>query len=136
MTNYEKYKDELYDILADALAITKAGKLMLCGRIECSECTFDFSKCDKDAKEWLKAEYVEKKVDWSLVPKDTQISIKVNGCIAKRHFLNYDPDKKEVYYYPFGKTSWTFDGKSGECPCVSEDVANLQRDEDIKRYTK
>ena len=136
MKNYEKYKDELYDILTNALAVTKAGELMLCGRIECSECIFDFNKCNKSAREWLNAEYVEKEVDWSLVPKNTQILVTLNGCVLKRYFAQYDADDKLVCHYPNGKTSWTFNRESDTLAFVPERCVTLQRREDIKRYVK
>lgn len=43
--------------------------------------------------------------DWSKIPVDTPIMVKVNGRYINRHFAGYQDNR--VFFYRDGKTSWT-----------------------------
>lgn len=112
MTNREKYKEKLLDIIesGSAIAIVK-GKPIKCRTLyECDECDlFDGSVCEysNKLKEWMQSEYKEPEVDWSKVPIDTKILVghsKDSGVI-KRHFARYEYGK--VFAFDGGNTSFT-----------------------------
>lgn len=44
-------------------------------------------------------------IDWSKIPVDTPIMVKINGQYINRHFASYNDNR--VYFYKDGKTSWT-----------------------------
>ena len=47
----------------DSVAIaSNSGKLVRCKNIECYECLFNWTNCDKEAREWAESEYIEKPV--------------------------------------------------------------------------
>lgn len=65
MTNYEKFKETLIDMLkcGDMLAVTKHGEPAVCGVLDCMHCSFASSQygfCEEDRVKWLNAEYIEK----------------------------------------------------------------------------
>lgn len=59
MLNKEKYKEELENILARSLAVSKNGKISHCASMKCSDCIFFQGGCDDAAKVWLNSEYQE-----------------------------------------------------------------------------
>lgn len=62
MTNFEKMMKDNIELIKKALenniAVTN-GKPVLCGKISCDICDYDFSVCREKAREWLDAEYKE-----------------------------------------------------------------------------
>ena len=59
MTNYEKYQDEIINLLSDNMAMDKAtGKIGLCVEIECKDCQFNSQtkNCNDMLVEFLKQE--------------------------------------------------------------------------------
>ena len=44
-------------------------------------------------------------IDWSKIPVDAPIMVKINGQYINRHFASYNDNR--VYFYKDGKTSWT-----------------------------
>lgn len=44
-------------------------------------------------------------IDWSKIPVDTPIMVKINGMYIHMHFASYQDNR--VYFYKDGKTSWT-----------------------------
>ena len=44
-------------------------------------------------------------IDWSKIPVDEPIMVKINGQYINRHFASYQDNR--VYFYSDGKTSWT-----------------------------
>lgn len=44
-------------------------------------------------------------IDWSKIPVDAPIMVKINGMYIHRHFASYQDNR--VYFYKDGKTSWT-----------------------------
>lgn len=64
MLNKEKYKDELEDILAKTVAVSKSGKIYKCtDRGNCKDCIFCTGACIGDARKWLNSEYKEQILD-------------------------------------------------------------------------
>lgn len=63
MTNLEKHKGEIFEVLkkANNLAVTKEGKVAACFDIPCTECQFATKRCRSAWKEWVNTEYVEPK---------------------------------------------------------------------------
>lgn len=58
MLNKEKYKDELEDILAKTIAVSKSGKIYKCIDSEnCNDCIFCDVACVDYARNWLNSEY-------------------------------------------------------------------------------
>lgn len=133
MTNREKYKEELLDIIESnsAVAIVK-GKPIKCKTVfKCDECDlFDGRVCmysDK-LKKWMQSEYREPEIDWSKVPVDTKIFVgrsKDSGVI-RRHFAKYEHGK--VFAFKNGMTSFT----TGEDDVTCWEFAKLAEVEDEK----
>ena len=112
MTNREKFKDELDEMLAVMIAVVK-GKPVPCEDTEgCRECDF-YGKCTKKedvALNWLNAEYQEPSVDWSKVPIDTPVLASFDGKRwYRRYFAGMRDGKPETY--DSGATSWSTDDK-------------------------
>lgn len=59
MLNKEKYKEELEDVLASSIAVSKNGKISHCASMKCGDCIFFRDGCDDAAKVWLNSEYQE-----------------------------------------------------------------------------
>lgn len=58
MLNKEKYERELEKVLANALAVSKSGKICTCtSALKCSECMFFGGNCQEKARDWLNSEY-------------------------------------------------------------------------------
>lgn len=66
MTNLEKYKDEIFEILKTTtkIAVKHDNKVVSCFGTPCSECKLNINggDCRKVWKEWANAKYVEPKV--------------------------------------------------------------------------
>ena len=66
MTNFEKYKDEILEVLktTNRLAITRDNKIVPCFSIPCDECILylKYKGCSEGWQKWADAEYVEPKV--------------------------------------------------------------------------
>lgn len=58
MTNFEKWKDELIDLIGETIAL-KDGTPVACYEISCDDCTLLDGDCNTKVKEWLLAEYKE-----------------------------------------------------------------------------
>ncbi len=64
MLNKEKYKDELEDILAKTIAVSKSGKIYKCTDSgNCKDCIFCDVACVDGARNWLNSEYKEQILD-------------------------------------------------------------------------
>ena len=58
MLNKEKYKDELENVLANEIAVSKSGEMYRCAdRGTCKDCIFCDMPCFDGAKAWLNSEY-------------------------------------------------------------------------------
>lgn len=116
MTNFEKYKDEILEIIANNQRVAlKKGEhtLRVCEGFSCVNCVFNYPQshnCNTNFANWLYDEY-EETVDWSKVPVDTKVLVRnnVSGQWYKRYFAKYENEK--VYVYPWGCTSWSADNK-------------------------
>lgn len=114
MTNMEKYKDTLTDILSGVIAVVD-GEPILCKNASCRECLFT-NNCGKyehkhEVIDWLNAEYQEPSVDWSKVPIDTPVLVSSDGKIwYRRHFAGMRDGKPETY--DLGTTSWSTECQS------------------------
>ena len=109
MTNREKFKDELDEMLSAFLAFVE-GKPVHCEDMDCQECDFR-GKCpvrEKCVIDWLNAEYQEPSVDWSKVPIDTPVLASCDGeKWYRRYFAGMRDGKPETY--DVGATSWSVD---------------------------
>lgn len=108
MTNREKFKDELDEMLSVFLAVVE-GKPVPCEDTYCQECDFR-GKCNEREDrviDWLNAEYKEPSVDWSKVPIDTPVLVRDYGenPWQRRHFAGMKNGK--LMAYDNGKTSWS-----------------------------
>lgn len=132
MTNKEHYAKEILDIACtgSSIAVTKTGKLLACDKCHCCDCAFySGTTCGNMCKEWCNSEYKEPEIDWSKVPVDTPIY----NDNEPRHFAGYNNNSDIVYFYSFGKTSFT--NKSTLASIHSWHV-KLAREEDIEKYIK
>lgn len=117
MTNREKYKEEILDLL----------RTNNCAKLETFYNTYvatQYSISDYDRISWfeiifaitlwLGEEYEEPKVDWSKVKMDTPVLVKNHEghMWFPRHFAKCDNyGNNEVFTWKAGKTSWsTLDG--------------------------
>lgn len=113
MTNKEKYKEEILDLVISDACIgidNETGELVACiSRIGCAWCKFydgPESSCTKQRKEWFNEEYVEPKVDWSKVPVDAPILVSSNEVNWYRgYFAGFDGNF--VSAWNGGATSWS-----------------------------
>ena len=66
MTNFEKYKNEIFEVLktTNKPAITKDNKIVPCFGLPCDECILylKYKGCSNGWEKWANAEYVEPKV--------------------------------------------------------------------------
>lgn len=111
MTNREKFKDELDEMLSVFLAVVE-GKPVPCEDTDCRECDFR-GKCpvrENCVIDWLNAEYQDPSVDWSKVPIDTPVLASCDGeRWYRRYFAGVRDGKPETY--DSGATSWSVDDK-------------------------
>lgn len=108
MTNREKFRDELDEMLAVFLAVAK-GKPMPCEDTDCRECDFKGRCAEREdaVLNWLNAEYQEPPADWSKVPIDTPVLVSDTGkAWTRRHFAGID-ESDNLLAYAFGKTLWS-----------------------------
>lgn len=118
MTNREKFKDELDDILIERLAV-KDGKPVVCAKTRCEECTYyGRTVCRDRIRDWLNSEYQEPSVDWSKVPIDTPvIASDDGGNWHRRYFAGVSGSTGNPMAYNSGATSWSVDyGDTCEWP--------------------
>lgn len=117
MTNFERYKKEILDFIANTRGSSPAvvdGKFAKCGDTHCSKCSLEKEKyrgvcCGNRMLLWLYEEYQEEPpVDWSKVAVDTRVLVSDDGEEwHKRHFAKYE--ESIVYVWGYGDTSWTTD---------------------------
>jgi len=78
MTNYEKYKEEIEELVinGNVLAI-KNGKPVACHVTSCNTCDCRTEgSCMAGRKKWLHSEYKEPEIDWSKVPMGTHVWVR------------------------------------------------------------
>jgi hypothetical protein len=117
MTNREKYAEQILDIALSggSVAVDEKGNFYKCSDLECKDCIFsraeqDDCYCGEKIKKWSEQEYVEPPVDWSKVPVDTKILVRVSEDEPwlKRHFARYE--NNIVFAWDSGCTSYSADG--------------------------
>lgn len=111
MTNREKFRDELDNMLSVFLAVAN-GKPVPCDDTDCRECDFKGNCMGREEAvlDWLNAEYQEPSVDWNNVPIDTPVLASCDGeRWYRRYFAGVRDGKPETY--DVGATSWSVDGK-------------------------
>ena len=110
MTNREKFRDELDNLLARIIAVVD-GEPVRCWCASCKKCLFQDS-CGKPERkkeiiDWLNAEYQEPAVDWSKVPIDTPVLASNDGKHWSRlYFAGVGDDGNPETFYS-GATSWS-----------------------------
>lgn len=108
MTNREKFKDELDEMLSVFLAVVE-GKPVPCDDTDCRECDFKGNCTGREEAvlDWLNAEYQEPPVDWSKVPIDTPVLTSLDGeSWSRQYFAGIGDDGKPETFYG-GTTSWS-----------------------------
>ena len=113
MTNREKFRDELDNMLSVFIAVAK-GKPVPCDDTNCRECDFQGSCIGREdaALNWLNAEYQEPPVDWSKVPIDTPVLVSdTEKNWHKRYFAGTDEDGV-LLAFALGGTSWSSGGET------------------------
>nr|DAK07280.1 MAG TPA: Muskelin N-terminus [Bacteriophage sp.] len=108
MTNREKFRDELDNMLSAFLAVAK-GKPVPCDDTNCRECDFEGRCTEREdaVLDWLNAEYQEPSVDWSKVPIDTPVLASNDGKHWSRlYFAGVGDDGNPETFYA-GATSWS-----------------------------
>lgn len=137
MTNKEKYAKEILDVVcetADMPALVK-GKIIACDTTICHECKFrNFSHgCDETFKSWAEEEYKEPEVDWTKVPVDTKILVKVykDSFWCKAHFASYEDGKP--FAFPGGRSSWT---TTPSMSLIAWNYAEIADPEEREKYLK
>lgn len=114
MTNREKYAEKILDIAltCSCIAVDKKGKLYKCNELECKECIFSRVErsepsCKEKTKDWSEQEYVEPPVDWSKVPVDTKVYVRVSDSDPwkPRYFAKFEGGK--IFTWANGATSFS-----------------------------
>lgn len=114
MTNYEHYKEQIEKNvrLGWRTAVDKDGKPHACYEMSCKDCLAEDADCYQTVAKWADEEYIkpEERVDWSKVPVDTPVLVKVtcDGDWDKRYFAKYQNGC--VYTFSNGATSWSCNG--------------------------
>ena len=106
MTNREKYKDTLANMLAGVIAVVD-GKPVLCENASCNICLFRYGCVKDEFIDWLNAEYQEPSVDWSKVPIDTPVLASDDGEKWHKRYYAGMGDDGDPKVYSFGQTSWS-----------------------------
>lgn len=110
MTNFEKYKDEILEVLktTNKLAVTKDNKIVPCFGTPCSQCILylKYKGCNRGWKKWADAEYVEPKVF-----TDAEKAI-IKSC-EKIKYVARDSDG-DLYFYT-SKPKFYIDGGFWNC---------------------
>lgn len=121
MTNREKFRDELDNLLARIIAVVD-GEPVRCGSASCKRCLFQ-EICGKHERkkkiiDWLNAEYQEPPVDWSKVLIDTPVIASDDGeNWYHRYFAGVSGQTGNPMAYNSGATSWSVDyGGTSEWP--------------------
>lgn len=117
MLNKEKYAKEILNIACkgDKIAICN-GKLTACDDTHCINCDFRRpSDCNEKTLKWANSEYVEPPVDWSKIPVDTPILVRLTEKDAwiHRYFAKYE--NEIVYAWECGATSWSTEDSDDVC---------------------
>lgn len=122
MLNKEKYAKEIIEIACNGgnIAVVN-GKLENCRKTQCNECNFNggtIRDCEIKTRKWANSEYVEPiepPVDWSRVPVDTPILVKVTEKCTwiHRYFAKYENGL--VYAWEQGATSWSAEDSDDVC---------------------
>ena len=110
MTNREKFKGEIDEILLPLMAVVN-GKPVICDDASCRECLFT-KNCGKNEHkqeiiDWLNAEYQEPPVDWSKVPIDTPVLVSIDGEHWIRQYFAGIGDDGTPETFHAGATSWS-----------------------------
>lgn len=112
MTNYEHYKDKIEKItrLGYEIAVNKHdNKPCTCDNLSCDDCIAGTTTCFETISKWADEEYIEPGVDWSKVPVDTPVLVKLysDEKWIRRYFAKYQNGC--VYTFSNGATSWSND---------------------------
>ena len=112
MTNFERYRDEILEIIKSGSCIAldmHGNKVFACKNSFCEDCKFqDESDCTQSFIKWLYEEYQEPVIDWSTVPIDTKVLVSNTGDYwCKRYFAKRTGGRFYTWYQ--GATSWSND---------------------------
>lgn len=112
MTNREKYKDEILDLLrkSDSVDVADFYETHVVAKYNTpAYIDTPLVGCILGMALWLGEEYEEPKVDWSKVEIDTPVLVKQSrdNDWAKRYFAKYENGK--IFTWGYGTTSWSCD---------------------------
>lgn len=112
MTNREKYKEEILDLLhKDSLVdATIFYDTHIASKYDIPTYADSFTmERILSVALWMNEEYEEPKVDWSKVEIDTPVLVRQSRCNdwAKRYFAKYKNGK--IFTWGYGTTSWSCD---------------------------
>ena len=143
MLNKEKYAKEIIEIACNGgnIAVVN-GKLENCRKTQCNECNFNggtIRDCEIKTRKWANSEYVEPiepPVDWSRVPVDTPILVKVTEKCTwiHRYFAKYENGL--VYAWEQGATSWSAEDSDDVCDWKYAKLATNQIKKENKTMKK
>ena len=136
MTNKEKYAKEILDVvcLTGKRPALVHGNIYVCTNTFCERCRFGgFSNCATQFIKWAKEEYKEPEVDWTKVPVDTKILVKVykDTFWRKAHFASYEDGK--TFAFPGGRSSWT---TTSSVRPIAWNYAEIADPEEREKYLK
>lgn len=121
MTNKERYKEMLENILFNCIGITDTGKIFMCPEDmacndnyneHCKNCIFDCKHKSLPEqltmfKEWLNSEY-KSAIDWSKISIDTKIEYSANGKVwFKAYYAGFLNENNIPEVFADGATSWS-----------------------------
>lgn len=113
MTNREKYKEEILDIVCSGASFAfnrDTRKIVRCEDISCPECEFyipDSVNCRSEVNHWCNSEYKEPEIDWSKVKVDTPILVSIDGKDWERRYFAGALHDNSPLAWADGATSWS-----------------------------
>lgn len=135
MTNFEKYKDKLQELIDRDISIAvdkRSGTPWECNHLRCLDCAINSKEksCKNAIVEWLLSEYEEPPVDWSKVPVDTPVLVKdrEGNKWRRRYFAGIRGGM--VTTYPEGRTSWSGNSIDYIDALISWPIAKLYKEDD------
>ena len=108
MKNREKFKNELIDAIKEDCRVCEFVKkhevYRMFGNDSNSYCKMDCATCSTALQLWLDEEYEEPEVDWSNVPVDTLVRVRVleSEEWTLRYFKGIDEEAAESRFMAWG----------------------------------
>lgn len=113
MTNREKYKENILDIVCSGVGFAfnrDTRKIVRCEDTSCHKCEFytpDSVSCKSGVNHWCNSEYKEPEIDWSKVKVDTPILVSIDGKNWERRYFAGIMYDNSPLAWANGTTSWS-----------------------------